>query len=56
MTFSGLPRPVYTRGAPTLGQDNGEVLAALGLAPEEIRALAAERIIGTRPAWLAPIT
>ncbi len=52
MTFSGLPRPVYTRGAPTLGQDNQVVLTGLGLSPDEIAALAADSIIGTRPAWL----
>ncbi len=55
MTFSGLPRPVYTRGAPTLGQDNFEVLTDLGLAPAAIEALEADRIIGTRPAWMAPL-
>jgi crotonobetainyl-CoA:carnitine CoA-transferase CaiB-like acyl-CoA transferase len=52
MTYSALPRPVYRRGAPTLGQDNEQVLTELGLTPDEIQALAADRIIGTRPAWL----
>jgi crotonobetainyl-CoA:carnitine CoA-transferase CaiB-like acyl-CoA transferase len=52
MTFSALPRPVYRRAAPTLGQDNDEVLTELGLSADEIAALAADRIIGTRPAWL----
>jgi crotonobetainyl-CoA:carnitine CoA-transferase CaiB-like acyl-CoA transferase len=52
MTYSAMPRPVYRRGAPTLGQDNVQVLTELGLKPEEIEALAADRIIGTRPAWL----
>ncbi len=55
MTFSGLPRPVYTRGAPTLGEDNFEVLTELGLAPAAIDALAADRVIGNRPVWLAPL-
>ena len=52
MTFSALPRPVYTRGAPTLGQDNDDVLASLGLKPEEVTELETEKIIGTRPVWL----
>jgi crotonobetainyl-CoA:carnitine CoA-transferase CaiB-like acyl-CoA transferase len=52
MTYSAMPRPVLRRGAPTLGQDNTEVLTELGLSLEEIDKLAADRIIGTRPAWL----
>ena len=52
ITFSAIPRPVYTRGAPTLGQDNADVLAELGLTPGEIAALEADRIIGTRPVWM----
>ncbi len=51
-TFSAMPRPVYTRGAPTLGQDNEVVLGSLGLSPEEIAGLAEQRIIGTKPAWM----
>jgi crotonobetainyl-CoA:carnitine CoA-transferase CaiB-like acyl-CoA transferase len=52
MTFSALPRPVYRRPAPTLGQHNDEVLAELGLDEAERQRLADERIIGTRPVWL----
>ena len=52
MTFSGLPRPLYWRAAPTLGQDNDEVLRSLGLTGDEIAKLAEDRIIGTRPAWM----
>jgi crotonobetainyl-CoA:carnitine CoA-transferase CaiB-like acyl-CoA transferase len=52
MTFSGMPRPLYRRAAPTLGQDNAEVLTGLGLSDLEIATLAEERIIGTRPAWM----
>jgi crotonobetainyl-CoA:carnitine CoA-transferase CaiB-like acyl-CoA transferase len=53
VTFSGLPRPVYTRGAPLLGQDNEAVLGELGLTAEEIAELASKQIIGTRPIWMA---
>jgi crotonobetainyl-CoA:carnitine CoA-transferase CaiB-like acyl-CoA transferase len=52
MTYSALPRPVFRRSAPTLGQDNDAVLTELGLTPEEIQQLEKDRIIGTRPAWL----
>jgi crotonobetainyl-CoA:carnitine CoA-transferase CaiB-like acyl-CoA transferase len=52
MTFSAMPRPVYTRAAPTLGQDNEQVLTELGLTADAIAALEADSIIGTRPAWL----
>ncbi|HEX4428690.1 MAG TPA: CoA transferase [Frankiaceae bacterium] len=52
MTFSGMARPLYSRAAPTLGQDNEEVLRGLGLSEADIAKLAEERIIGTRPAWL----
>ena len=52
MTFSAMPRPVYRRAAPTLGEHNTEVLSELGLTAEEIDALTAEQVIGTRPAWL----
>ncbi len=54
MTFSALPRPIYTRGAPTLGQDNAAVLGELGLSPQEIEALTASKVIGTRPVWMSP--
>jgi crotonobetainyl-CoA:carnitine CoA-transferase CaiB-like acyl-CoA transferase len=52
MAFSAMPRPVYRRPAPTLGQHNREVLAALGLSDDEIARLEADQLIGTRPAWL----
>jgi crotonobetainyl-CoA:carnitine CoA-transferase CaiB-like acyl-CoA transferase len=52
MAFSAMPRPIYRRPAPTLGQHNDEVLAELGLSPAEIERLAADRLVGTRPAWL----
>ena len=38
--------------APTLGQHNHEILAALGYSDEEITALAADRVIGTVPLGL----
>jgi crotonobetainyl-CoA:carnitine CoA-transferase CaiB-like acyl-CoA transferase len=52
MTFSGMPRPLFWRAAPTLGQDNAEVLAELGVSDEGIAKLAEDRIIGTRPVWM----
>jgi crotonobetainyl-CoA:carnitine CoA-transferase CaiB-like acyl-CoA transferase len=52
MTFSGMPRPLFWRAAPTLGQDNEEVLRGLGLSDADIAKLADDRIIGTRPVWM----
>ncbi len=52
MTFSALPRPIFTRGAPTLGQHNEEVLTELGLGADEIAKLAEDRVIGTKPVWM----
>ena len=52
MAFSSMPRPMYQRPAPTLGQHNTEVLTELGLTAEEIAALAEAKVIGTKPAWL----
>jgi len=52
MTFSDVPRPMYRRPAPTLGQHNHEVLRELGLDEKAIAALEEEKVIGTRPAWL----
>ncbi|MCU1379463.1 MAG: CoA transferase, partial [Acidimicrobiales bacterium] len=52
MTFSAMPRPLYRRPAPTLGQHNTEVLTELGLDADAIAALEADKVIGTKPAWL----
>ncbi len=52
MTFSGMPRPLFWRAAPTLGQDNEGILRALGLSDADIAKLAEDRIIGTRPVWM----
>ena len=52
MTFSAMPRPVYRRHPPTLGEHNTEVLTELGLDEAAIAALEADKLIGTRPAWL----
>ena len=38
--------------APTLGQHNHEILTDLGLSDEEIAALEADDVIGTRPLGL----
>ena len=40
------------RAAPTLGQHNHEILTDLGLSEEEIAALEADDLIGTRPLGL----
>jgi crotonobetainyl-CoA:carnitine CoA-transferase CaiB-like acyl-CoA transferase len=43
-------RPTWTgRPSPSLGQHNTEVFAELGLGPDQIAALEAQGIIGTRP-------
>jgi crotonobetainyl-CoA:carnitine CoA-transferase CaiB-like acyl-CoA transferase len=52
MAFSAMPRPIYRRPAPTLGQHNAEVLAELGLTEADVATLAEDGLIGTRPAWL----
>lgn len=41
-----------TSPSPTLGQHNHEILAELGLSPDEIAQLEAEGVIGTRPKGL----
>ncbi|MBE0608715.1 MAG: CoA transferase, partial [Dehalococcoidia bacterium] len=54
--YPGLPirgesgRPEASGPAPTLGEHTTEVLAALGLGTEELLRLAAEDVIGSRPA------
>ena len=40
--------PQQRFGPPTLGQDNAEILAGLGLDDDEIERLAKERVIGDR--------
>jgi crotonobetainyl-CoA:carnitine CoA-transferase CaiB-like acyl-CoA transferase len=52
MTFSAMPRPIYRRPAPTLGEHNHEVLQELGLDAGAIKQLEDEKIIGTKPVWL----
>ena len=43
----------FDRPAPTLGEHNHEVLSGiLGLSDDEIAQLEADKVIGTRPAWL----
>ena len=45
-TLSGGPERVHTRPAPLLGEHNDELLAELGLSPEEIEQLEADGVIG----------
>jgi crotonobetainyl-CoA:carnitine CoA-transferase CaiB-like acyl-CoA transferase len=52
MTFSAMPRPIYRRPAPTLGEHNHEVLRELGLEDDAIKRLEDDKIIGTKPVWL----
>ena len=49
MRLSRGPDRFHVRPAPLLGQHNVEVLTGLGLAEEEIAALATEGVIGTAP-------
>lgn len=49
MRFSFIEGDVYLRGAPTLGQDNDEILGGeLGLSSDAIAELRARGIIGER--------
>ena len=50
MRFSSRTSPWFRRPAPLLGQHNDEVLDNLGITADELAVLAAEGIIGTRPA------
>jgi crotonobetainyl-CoA:carnitine CoA-transferase CaiB-like acyl-CoA transferase len=43
-------RPEPCGPAPTLGEHTAEVLAAMGLSPDDLRRLEAEDVIGSRPA------
>ena len=52
MRFSAVPRPVYRRPAPTLGQHNHDVLREIGLDDDAVARLEDERVIGTTPVWL----
>jgi len=53
LAFSGLPRALHERPAPTLGEHNEEVLRnMLGLDEDEIEALRADQIIGNRPSFM----
>jgi crotonobetainyl-CoA:carnitine CoA-transferase CaiB-like acyl-CoA transferase len=49
--FTGVDRWLQT-AAPMLGQHNHEILTALGLDDDEIAALEAADVIGTRPLGL----
>jgi crotonobetainyl-CoA:carnitine CoA-transferase CaiB-like acyl-CoA transferase len=52
MRYGCRTAPWFRRPAPLLGQHNHEVLADLGLTGDELEALAADRVIGTRPGGL----
>jgi crotonobetainyl-CoA:carnitine CoA-transferase CaiB-like acyl-CoA transferase len=52
MRYSSRSAPWYQRPAPLLGQHNDEVLKALGMTDEELAALRADGIVGSRPAAL----
>jgi len=53
MSFSAFPRALRRSPAPMLGQHNEEILKGeLGLSDEEIEALRAAQVIGTRPSFM----
>jgi len=53
MRFSALGPELHRSPPPTLGEHNVEVLGGeLGLSAQELEELEAQKIIGTRPAFL----
>jgi crotonobetainyl-CoA:carnitine CoA-transferase CaiB-like acyl-CoA transferase len=50
MRYASRTSPWFRKPAPLLGQHNDEVLESLGVTKDELAVLAAEGIIGTRPA------
>jgi len=52
MGFSAFPRELHRSPPPTLGQHNDEVLALLGLSPDEIAGLRERKVIGERPSFM----
>ncbi|MBE9373269.1 CoA transferase [Saccharopolyspora sp. HNM0983] len=50
LRFSGAAVPYHRRHAPLLGEHNTEILTGLGLSEDEIASLAADGVIGDRPA------
>jgi crotonobetainyl-CoA:carnitine CoA-transferase CaiB-like acyl-CoA transferase len=50
MRYASRTAPWFRRPAPLLGQHNDEVLGSVGITGDELAVLAAEGIIGTRPA------
>jgi crotonobetainyl-CoA:carnitine CoA-transferase CaiB-like acyl-CoA transferase len=51
MRFSGGPERLHRTPAPMLGEHNTAVLTRLGLTTSQIEDLAAQGVIGDRPAW-----
>ena len=52
MRYGARAVPWFRRPAPLLGQHNHEMLGALGVTGDELEALVADRVIGTRPGGL----